>query len=107
MNEVLGFVTGFLIWVGIATVPCLTDDTAARVSVVVTTGWNLVGFYMLMVLAGLSQINEELYDAARIAGANAGQRFLRITLPMLRPALFLMVVLAPLPSTQHFETILL
>ena len=107
LNEDLGVVDGFLKWAGIATVPWLTDDTAARVSVVVTTVWNLVGFYMLMVLAGLSQINEELYDAARIAGANAWQRFWRITLPMLRPTLLLIVVLATIHATQAFETILL
>ena len=62
---------------------------------------------MLMVLAGLSQINEELYDAARIAGANPWQRFWRITLPMLRPTLLLIVVLATIHATQAFETILL
>jgi multiple sugar transport system permease protein len=49
LNEDLGVVDGFLKWAGIATVPWLTDDTAARISVVVTTVWNLVGFYMLMV----------------------------------------------------------
>ncbi len=44
LNEDLGVVDGFLKWAGIATVPWLTDDTAARISVVVTTVWNLVGF---------------------------------------------------------------
>src|ERR1700745_117310 len=107
LNEDLGVVDGFLKWAGLASVPWLPDDTAARVSVVVTSVWNLVGFYMLMVLAGLSQINEELYDAARIAGANAWQRFWRITLPMLRPTLLLIVVLATIHATQAFETILL
>src|SRR5260370_40722355 len=107
MNEVLGFVTGFLIWVGIATVPCLTDHTAARISVVVSTVWNLVGFYMLMVLAGLSQINEEMNDAARIAGAKAWQRFWRITLPLLRPTLLLIVVLSTTHATHAFGTMLL
>jgi multiple sugar transport system permease protein len=77
LNEDLGVVDGFLKWAGIATVPWLTDDTAARISVVVTTVWNLVGFYMLMVLAGLSQ------------------------------TLLLIIVLATIHATQAFETILL
>jgi ABC-type sugar transport system permease subunit len=68
---------------------------------------DLVGFYMLIVLAGLSQINEELDDAARIAGANGWHRFRRITLPMLRPTLLLIVVLATIHATQAFEPILL
>jgi ABC-type sugar transport system permease subunit len=107
LNEDLGIIDGFLKWLGIATVPWLTAETPARISVVITTVWNLVGFYMLMVLAGLSQINEDLYDAARIAGANAWQRFWRVTLPMLRPTLLLIVVLATIHATQAFETILL
>jgi alpha-1,4-digalacturonate transport system permease protein len=107
LNEDLGVVDGFLKWAGLATVPWLTDDTAARISVVVTTVWNLVGFYMLMVLAGLSQINQDLYDAGKIAGANVWQRFWCITLPMLRPTLLLIVVLATIHATQAFETILL
>jgi ABC-type sugar transport system permease subunit len=102
LNEDLGVVDGFLKWAGMATVPWLTDDTAARISVVVTTVWNLVGFYMLMVLAGLSQINEELYDAAKIAGANSWQRFWTITLPLLRPTLLLIAVLATIHATQAF-----
>ncbi len=107
LNEDLGIIDGFLKWLGLATVPWLTAETPARISVVITTVWNLVGFYMLMVLAGLSQINEDLYDAARIAGANAWQRFWRVTLPMLRPTLLLIVVLAMIHATQAFETILL
>ena len=60
--------------------------------VVLITVWNLVGFYMLMVLAGLSQISVELYEAARIEGATGWQRFWRITLPMLRPTILLVVM---------------
>jgi multiple sugar transport system permease protein len=69
--------------------------------------WNLVGFYMLMVLAGLSQISPELYEAARIEGAAKWQRFWHITLPMLRPSILLIVILAMVHATQAFETILL
>jgi ABC-type sugar transport system permease subunit len=62
---------------------------------------------MLMVLAGLSQISPELYEAARIEGAAKWQRFWHITLPMLRPSILLIVILAMVHATQAFETILL
>src|SRR6202051_5098272 len=62
---------------------------------------------MLMVWAGLSQISAELYEAARIEGAIGWQRFWRITLPMLRPTILLVVILAMVHATQAFETILL
>src|SRR5580700_3304793 len=107
LNEDLGVIDGFLKWAGIATIPWLSADFCARVSVVVASVWNLVGFYMLMVLAGLSQIGPELYEAARIEGAVAWQRFWHITLPMLRPTILLIVILALVHATQAFETILL
>ena len=107
LNEDLGVIDGFLKWAGLPTVPWLSNDFSARVSVVVTTVWNLIGFYMLMVLAGLSQINPELYEAARLEGATAPQRFWHITLPMLRPTIVLVLILATVHATQAFETILL
>jgi alpha-1,4-digalacturonate transport system permease protein len=107
LNEDLGVIDGLLRWAGAPTIPWLTSDFSARVSVVLITVWNLVGFYMLMVLAGLSQISADLYDAAKIEGASAWQRFWRITLPMLRPTILLVVVLATMHATQAFEMILL
>jgi alpha-1,4-digalacturonate transport system permease protein len=107
LNEELGVVDGFLKWAGFSTIPWLTSDLSARVSVVLITVWNLVGFYMLMVLAGLSQISPDLYEAARIEGATRWQRFWRITLPMLRPTVLLVVILATIHATQAFEMILL
>jgi len=62
---------------------------------------------MLMVLAGLSQISTDLYEAARIEVATAWQRFWRITLPMLRPTILLVAILATIHATQAFEMILL
>ena len=107
LNEDLGIVDGFLKWAGMGTIPWLTDDTCARVSVVAATVWNLVGFYMLMVLAGLAQISPDLYEAAKIEGASAWRRLWHITLPLLAPTMLLIVVLATIHATQAFETILL
>jgi alpha-1,4-digalacturonate transport system permease protein len=107
LNEDLGVIDGFLKWIGMSTIPWLSADIYARVSVVLASVWNLVGFYMLMVLAGLSQIGPELYEAARIEGAERWQRFWHITLPMLRPTILLIVILATVHATQAFETILL
>src|SRR6202011_2239735 len=107
LNEDLGVIDGFLKWAGTGTIPWLTDDMGARMSVVAATVWNLVGFYMLMVLAGLSQINPDLYEAAKIEGASAFRRLWHITLPLLAPTMLLIVVLATIHATQAFETILL
>ena len=107
LNEDLGVIDGFLKWAGVSTIPWLSSDLSAQVCVVLISVWNLVGFYMLMVLAGLSQISPDLYEAARIEGATAWQRFWRITLPMLKPTILLVVLLATIHATQAFEMILL
>ena len=65
LNEDLGVIDGFLKWAGLSTIPWLTDDLSARLCVIAITVWNLVGFYMLMVLAGLSQIGVELTKYVR------------------------------------------
>jgi alpha-1,4-digalacturonate transport system permease protein len=107
LNEDLGVIDGFMKWAGLSTIPWLSADFPARVSVVLASVWNLVGFYMLMVLAGLSQISHDLYEAARIEGANRWRQFWHITLPLLRPTILLVVILATIHATQAFETILL
>ena len=90
-----------------STIPWLSADFYARASVIIASVWNLIGFYMLMVLAGLSQISQDLYEAARIEGAARWQQFWLITLPMLRPTILLILILATVHATQAFETILL
>ncbi len=107
LNEDLGVIDGFMKWAGLATIPWLSADFPARLSVVFASVWNLVGFYMLMVLAGLSQISNELYEAAKLEGAAKWQQFWHITLPMLKPTILLVVILATVHATQAFETILL
>jgi alpha-1,4-digalacturonate transport system permease protein len=107
LNEDLGVIDGFMKWAGLSTVPWLSADFPARLSVVLASVWNLVGFYMLMVLAGLSQISQELYESARLEGAAKWQQFWHITLPLLKPTILLVVILATVHATQAFETILL
>jgi multiple sugar transport system permease protein len=60
------------------------------------------GSPMLIFLAGLRQIPNELYEASSIDGANAGQRFLRITLPMLTPIIFFNLVMQTIQNFQQF-----
>jgi multiple sugar transport system permease protein len=74
-------------------------------STIVANTWQVIGFFMIVLLAGLQNIPPHLYEAARVDGAPAYARFLRITLPMLRPALFLCVVIGILNSFSAFDLI--
>lgn len=83
----------------------LQDFDWALPSVIVAEIWQVVGFYMIILLTGLQSIPQNLYEAARIDGAPARARFFRITLPMLRPSLFLCVVVGILNSFSSFDLV--
>ena len=86
-------------------IPFLTSFDWALTSVIAANIWQMLGFYMIVLLAGLQNIPGNLYEAARIDGANAGRRFQRITLPLLKPSLFLCFVIGMLNSVTSFDLI--
>lgn len=102
---------GFLNWVlrsaGIIDQPLgfLASFDMALPAVIVTDIWQVIGFYMIVLLTGLQSIPQHLYEAARIDGAPAWARFFRITLPMLRPSLFLCAVIGLLNSFTSFDLV--
>jgi multiple sugar transport system permease protein len=83
----------------------LTDPHLALPVVSAVTIWTNVGYVTLFFLAGILAIPRELHDAARTDGAGAWQRFRRITLPMLRPTLFFVVVTGIISAAQVFDTV--
>ncbi|MDO0930330.1 sugar ABC transporter permease [Streptomyces sp. DG2A-72] len=67
--------------------------------------WQYTGYTMLFLLAGLQAIPESLYEAADLDGAGPVHRFLRITLPLLRPSMFFVLVTNTIGSFQMFDTV--
>jgi multiple sugar transport system permease protein len=74
-------------------------------AVIVAAIWQIVGFLMVLLLAGLQTIPPALHEAARIDGAGPWQRFARITLPLLRPSLFLCLMIGIINSFTSFDLI--
>jgi multiple sugar transport system permease protein len=72
-------------------------------SVIIMSNWQGIGFAMLILLAGLQGIPQEFYDAAEIDGANGWQRLYYITLPLLTPTLFFVVVVSLIGAFQGFD----
>jgi multiple sugar transport system permease protein len=97
-----GLVNAFLGYLGINPISFLLDSGWAMPSVAFATLWWTVGFNMLILLAGLQSIPEEVNDAARVDGASEWQRFWRITLPLLRRPLILVTILQVISSFQVF-----
>lgn len=102
-----GFINWALRSLGIIDQPLgfLQSFSMALPAVIVTDIWQILGFYMIVLLAGLQQIPQHLYEAARVDGVPAWARFWRITLPMLRPALFLCAVIGLLNSMTAFDLV--
>ena len=83
----------------------LSGPSVALTSVMILATWTTTGTFMLMFLAGLQNIPEELEEAAEIDGASPRQRFFRITLPLLKPTLFLVVTLGLIGTWQVFDQV--
>ncbi|PSB12087.1 lactose ABC transporter permease [Pleurocapsa sp. CCALA 161] len=86
-------------------IPWLTDPQLALWSVMLVTIWKGLGYYMVIYLAGLQSISPELYEAAAIDGSDSWQKHLDITLPLMRPYLFLVGVISAISATKVFEEI--
>ncbi len=83
----------------------LFSTATALPSIMLMDVWVSFGYYMLLFLAGLQAIPQELYESAEISGANAWQKFRYITLPYLRPMTLLIIVINTIRSFQIFVEI--
>ncbi|MCB1491302.1 MAG: sugar ABC transporter permease [Rhodobiaceae bacterium] len=107
LNEKVGLINYILISLGFIDkgIPFLESFRYALPAVIVASIWQVIGFYMIILLTGLQSIPPSLYEAAAIDGANAFQRFRRITLPLIRPSLFLCFVIGIINSFTAFDLI--
>lgn len=100
-----GLVNGVFETMGYDRIPFLTNASWARFWVVAISVWAYMGFYTLILLAGLQGIPPTLYEAAKIDGADGWQSFRNITLPLLAPTMLVVVVLALIRAVQVFDII--
>ena len=99
----IGMINHMLDLVGIDGPKWIHDTKWAMPSVIIMSNWQGIGFAMLILLAGLQGIPEEYYEAASIDGASGWQRMRFVTLPMLTPALFFVVVTSLIGAFQSFD----
>ena len=106
-NENVGLFNYVLMSLGIIDkgIPFLESFELALPSVIVASIWQVLGFYMIILLTGLQNVPQSLYEAAAIDGANAFKRFMRITLPMLKPSIFLCFVVGIINSFTNFDLV--
>jgi multiple sugar transport system permease protein len=104
-NRDLGVVNYYLHFLQVPPIPWLTSSTWAIWSVIFVYVWKNVGFTMLTTLAGLQNISEELYEAARIDGAKQHTMLFRITVPLLSPVILFNVTITMINTLQEFDSI--
>lgn len=77
----------------------------ALIAVIIATTWRQLGFNVIIALAGVQNIDNSFYDAAKVDGANAWQRIRHVTLPLLSPTLFFLLIINVIYSFQAFGEI--
>ena len=85
----------------------LYDTHYAMPALIIVSVWKLIGYNMLIFLTGLSGISQSLFEAAKIDGATPFQTFKNVTVPMLSPTIFFVVIITAISSFQVFDLIYL
>ncbi|QGH34305.1 ABC transporter permease subunit [Gracilibacillus salitolerans] len=98
----MGILTQIITSLGGTSIDWLLHPDWALVSVSITTIWMNIGFSFLILLGGLQNIDEHLYESARISGASYFYQLRRITIPMLSPTLFFVITVSLINSFQTF-----
>lgn len=105
-QQLYGYDTGLLnrilIAIGLGKIGWLTDPDIAMVSIAVMATWKNVGLYIVLFLVGLQTVPTQYYEAADLEGATHTQKFFQITLPMINPTIFMVVILSTIGGFSLF-----
>ena len=100
LNQILSSLSGQEI-----TIPWLTSPNWVLFSVMAVTVWKGLGYYMVIYLAGLQGLPADLYEAAAIDGSDGWRKHWDITLPLMKPYIFLVSVISAIAATKVFEEV--
>ena len=97
-----GLLNRLLVSVGLGKVGWLVDPKIAMPSIALMATWKNVGLYIILFLAGLQTVPQYLYESADLEGASSWQKFRYITLPMINPTMFMVVILSTIGGFSLF-----
>jgi putative chitobiose transport system permease protein len=105
--DVNGVINGMLVWMGMLKEPVqwLAEPALTLPLLITLTVWAGIGYYMMVFLAGLQNIPEELYDAAVIDGCNGWQKHWYVSVPGLRPQIVFVAVISSLAALKVFDEV--
>lgn len=106
LDPQVGLINAWLSDLGVSSPPNWLQSTSLALPTVIVVGlWKNVGFTMIVLLAGMQQVPEDLYEAATLDGAGPWRRFLHVTLPALRPSLLFTTLIATITGLQLFDLV--
>lgn len=106
-SDQLGYINGILESLGMHKVPWLTDSFWAMIAIIIVSVWLYIGYFMVIFLAGISNIDSQLFEASMIDGANRWQMFISITLPQLKPVLVFSMIIAVISYLKTFPAVVI
>lgn len=105
-QQLLGFDSGLInrviTGIGLSKIGWLVNPDVAIYSIAIMATWKNVGLYVILFLVGLQTVPPQYYEAARMEGANRWQQFYHITLPMINPTIFMVVILSTIGGFSLF-----
>jgi multiple sugar transport system permease protein len=105
LNPEFGLINQMLKMIGIRGPGWIASQEWAMPSVILVAVWHGFGYNMVLFLAGLKNVPRELYEAAKVDGATAWQRFRHVTLPLISPTTFFIVVISVIGSFKVFDLV--
>ncbi|MET8246441.1 sugar ABC transporter permease [Streptomyces sp. NPDC005202] len=105
LDTQLGIGNQIISALGFDRIPFLADDKWAIPTIALINVWRHVGYTALLLFAGLQAIPDDMYEAAKVDGASEWRMFWRITLPLLRPVLAVVLIMTVIGSFQVFDTV--
>ncbi len=101
-NPTQGLLNAIITKFGFAPNPFLNSENTAMNSIIFMSGWHSAGYHMMILLAGLQAIPDELYEAAEVDGANGIQQFLHVTLPSMKNVIIFVVQVTMISAMKLF-----
>lgn len=103
LNNEYGLVNYLFKLFGLDGVNWLNGPISAKISVMLAITWRWTGYNMVIMLAGLQRIPHEIYEASDIDGANRFQKFMKITLPLMKPIILFSAITSTIGTLQLFD----
>ncbi|KAE9635455.1 MAG: ABC-type transporter, integral rane subunit [Defluviitaleaceae bacterium] len=104
-NSEFGLINHILNSLGLPSVNWISDPKIAYISIAIVGIWSVIGYNMILFLAGLQEIPTDYYEAAEIDGASAVKQFFSITIPLISPTMFFVTVTRVIAALQVFDSI--